>query len=120
MIRCVFYLRLSREDGTGESNSIQNQRMLLQQYLEDREDMTYVGEWVDDGWSGSNYERPAFREMMQAAASGEFECILCKDLSRLGREYIQTGYFLREIFPQMGLRFIAVADHYDSAISDFM
>lgn len=120
MIRCVFYLRLSREDGTGESNSIQNQRMLLQRYLEDREDMTYVGEWVDDGWSGSNYERPAFREMMQAAAAGEFECILCKDLSRLGREYIQTGYFLREIFPQMGLRFIAVADHYDSASSDFM
>ena len=77
MIRCDFYLRLSREDGTGESNSIQNQRMLLQRYLEDREDMTYVGEWVDDGWSGSNYERPAFREMMQAAASGEFECILC-------------------------------------------
>ena len=120
MIRCVFYLRLSREDGTGESNSIQNQRMLLHRYLEDREDMTYVGEWVDDGWSGSNYERPAFREMMQAAAAGNFDCILCKDLSRLGREYIQTGYFLREIFPQMGLRFIAVADHYDSAISDLM
>ena len=120
MIRCVFYLRLSREDGTGESNSIQNQRMLLQRYLEDREDMTCVGEWVDDGWSGSNYERPAFREMMQAAAAGNFDCILCKDLSRLGREYIQTGYFLREIFPQMGLRFIAVADHYDSAAGDFM
>ena len=120
MIRCVFYLRLSREDGTGESNSIQNQRMLLQRYLEDREDMTCVGEWVDDGWSGSNYERPAFRKMMRAAAAGKFDCILCKDLSRLGREYIQTGYFLREIFPKMGMRFIAVADHYDSAVGDFM
>lgn len=120
MIRCVFYLRLSREDGTGESNSIQNQRMLLRRYLEDQKDMTCVGEWVDDGWSGSNYERPAFREMMRAAAAGNFDCILCKDLSRLGREYIQTGYFLREIFPKMGMRFIAVADHYDSAVGDFM
>lgn len=120
MTRCVFYLRLSREDGNGESNSIQNQRMLLQRYLEEREGFIYAGEWVDDGWSGSNYERPAFRKMMLAAAAGDFECILCKDLSRLGREYIQTGYFLREIFPKLGIRFIAVADHYDSAGSDFM
>lgn len=120
MTRCVFYLRLSREDGAGESDSIQNQRMLLQRYLEEQEEMICVGEWVDDGFSGSNYERPAFREMMQAAAEGDFECILCKDLSRLGREYIQTGYFLREIFPKLGIRFIAVADHYDSAASDFM
>lgn len=120
MMRCVFYLRLSREDGAGESNSIQNQRMLLKRYLEEQEDMVCVGEWVDDGFSGSNYERPAFREMILAAAAGDFECILCKDLSRLGREYIQTGYFLREIFPKLGIRFIAVADHYDSAGSDFM
>ena len=92
MMRCVFYLRLSREDGAGESNSIQNQRMLLKRYLEEQEDMVCAGEWVDDGFSGSNYERPAFRKMMLAAAAGDFECILCKDLSRLGREYIQTGY----------------------------
>lgn len=119
-VRCVFYLRLSREDGTGESDSIQNQRLLLQRYLTEHEDMTYAGEWADDGFSGSNYDRPAFQAMMREGAAGGFDCILCKDLSRLGREYIQTGYFLREIFPKLGIRFIAVADHYDSASGDFM
>lgn len=120
MIRCVFYLRLSREDGNGESDSIQNQRSILQRYLAEHEDMIVVGEWVDDGWSGSNYERPGFQKMMEKAVTGDFQCILCKDLSRLGREYIQTGYYLRKIFPEMGIRFIAVADNYDSAKSGFM
>ena len=120
MIRCALYLRLSREDGEGESNSIQSQRMLLLQYMKEQEQMECVGEWIDDGISGSHYERPGFQAMMGAAQRREFDCILCKDLSRLGREYIQTGYLLREILPRLGIRLIAVADHYDSEDTGFM
>ena len=120
MIRCGRYLRLSREDGQEESNSIQNQRQLLEQYLLEHPDMCFAGEWVDDGWSGSSFERPGFQNLLQAAFAGEIDCILVKDLSRLGREYIQTGYYLQEVFPKLGIRFIAVADHYDSARAEFM
>jgi DNA invertase Pin-like site-specific DNA recombinase len=93
---------------------------MLQTYVECNADMELAGEWVDDGWTGSNYERPGFQSMLRSAGRGEFDCLVCKDLSRLGREYIQLGYFLQEIFPKMGLRVIAVADHYDSARKDFM
>ena len=120
MIRCALYLRLSREDGEGESNSIQSQRMLLLQYMKEQKQMECVGEWIDDGISGSHYERPGFQAMMGAAQRREFDCILCKDLSRLGREYIQTGYLRREILPRLGIRLIAVADHYDSEDTGFM
>lgn len=120
MIRCGIYLRLSREDGGRESDSIQNQRLLLQKYLREHQEMDLVAEWVDDGWTGSNFERPGFRAMLSAAANGEIDCLLCKDLSRLGREYIQTGRYMREVFPKMGLRLIAVADYYDSDSADFL
>ena len=106
--RCGVYLRLSREDGMDESNSIGNQRMLLQQYIEKRQDLIWCGEWVDDGWSGSSFERPAFQEMLSAVLQRTIDCILVKDLSRFGREYIQTGRYLQEIFPRLGVRVIAV------------
>lgn len=120
MIRCGIYLRLSREDGGRESDSIQNQRLLLLKYLQEHQEMELVAEWVDDGWTGSNFDRPGFRAMLSAAAHREIDCLLCKDLSRLGREYIQTGRYMREIFPKMGLRLIAVADYYDSSSADFL
>lgn len=120
MIRCGMYLRLSREDGEGESDSIQNQRLLIQQYVKQQPDMTVIGEWVDDGWSGSRFDRPGFQKMMEAVSNGQMDCILVKDLSRLGREYIQTGQYLQEIFPKLGVRFIAIMDHYDSWKTEFM
>ncbi len=120
MLRCGMYLRISREDGGRESDSIQNQRRLITQFLERQPEMELAGEWVDDGWSGSRFDRPGFRQMMQAAARGEIGCILVKDLSRLGREYIQTGYYLREILPELGIRLIAIADHYDSSHMEWM
>lgn len=120
MIRCGCYLRISREDGDGESNSIQNQRLLIQQYIQQYPEMAMVGEWSDDGWSGSRFDRPGFQDMMRAVFRLELDCILVKDLSRLGREYIQTGYYLQKIFPEYGVRFIAIADHYDSSQTEFM
>lgn len=120
MIRCGIYLRLSKEDGDGESNSIQNQRLIIRQYIQQEADMAVVKEWSDDGWSGSRFDRPGFQAMMQAVFQGELDCILVKDLSRLGREYIQTGYYLQKIFPEYGVRFISIADHYDSSRTEFM
>lgn len=120
MIRCGIYLRLSREDGMEESNSIQNQRLLIRQYIRQYPDMILAGEWVDDGWSGSRFDRPGFQKMMQAVLEEQIDCILVKDLSRLGREYIQTGRYLQEIFPKLGIRFIAITDHYDSMRTEFM
>ena len=119
--RCAIYLRLSREDeGTAiESNSIRNQRVLLMDYIAARPELCFTGEWVDDGYSGSSFERPALQRMLQAARDGKVDCILVKDLSRFGREYIQTGWYLKKWFPQWGIRFIAVADHYDSASALF-
>ena len=119
--RCAIYLRLSREDeGTAiESNSIRNQRVLLMDYIAARPELYFTGEWVDDGYSGSSFERPALQRMLQAARDGKVDCILVKDLSRFGREYIQTGWYLKKWFPQWGIRFIAVADHYDSASALF-
>lgn len=119
-MRCGIYLRLSREDGGGESNSIQNQRIILRQYMQEHPEMLLAGEWVDDGWSGSRFDRPGFQDLMCAVNRGELDCILVKDLSRLGRDYIQTGRLLQEVFPERGIRFISVADHYDSRDTEFM
>jgi DNA invertase Pin-like site-specific DNA recombinase len=93
---------------------------MLLSFLDDHPDMQLTKEWVDDGRTGSHYDRPGFQNMIRSAVQGEIDCLLCKDLSRLGREYIQMGHYLQEIFPGIGLRVIAVADHYDSDKTDFM
>lgn len=117
--RVALYLRLSREDGDkAESDSIANQRILLWDYLKDKQDFQVVEEFVDDGYTGISFERPAFLKMMEAARSGRINCILAKDLSRLGRNYIETGRYLERIFPMLGVRLIAVTEHYDSAMDD--
>ena len=117
----AFYLRLSIADGDlgknekDESNSIENQRVLLQSYLtmmEISEDD--VVEYVDDGYSGLNFNRPSFQRMIEDAKLGKIDTILVKDLSRLGRDYIGVGDYLEQIFPVLGVRFIAVNSNYDS------
>lgn len=114
--RCAVYLRLSRSDGDQqESNSIKNQRALLNDYLGKHTELHKVDEYVDDGYSGTNFERPDFKRMMQDIENRKINCIIVKDLSRFGRNYIETGRYLERIFPFMGVRFIAINDHYDSA-----
>ena len=114
--RCAAYLRLSRSDGDQqESNSIKNQRALLNDYLGKHPELHKVDEYVDDGYSGTNFERPDFKRMIQDIENRKINCIIVKDLSRFGRNYIETGRYLERIFPFMGVRFIAINDHYDSA-----
>lgn len=110
------YLRLSSEDGDkAESDSIRNQRSLIQDFVKKHSDISLVEEYVDDGYSGANFERPAFQRMMEDVRNHKINCIIVKDLSRLGRNYIETGRYLEKIFPVLGVRFIAVNEHYDSA-----
>ena len=113
--RTALYLRLSREDGDKtESDSIANQRTLLEAYAADHPELCIVDEFVDDGYSGSNFEWPAFQRLFQELEQGTVNCILVKDLSRFGRNYIEVGRYLERIFPVMRVRLIAVTDNYDS------
>lgn len=116
--RAVLYLRLSRDDDNpGESESIQNQRSLLKAYAE-QEGFSVVGEYVDDGWSGTSFDRPRFQAMLRDMEQHRFEVVLVKDLSRLGRDYIQTGRYLELVFPEHGVRLIAVGDGVDTVRAD--
>lgn len=109
------YLRLSREDGDkAESDSIQNQRELIKEFLKSHPEITKTREFIDDGFSGTNFERPGFLRMMSEIDHRRIDCVIVKDLSRLGRNYIETGKYLDRIFPQKEVRFIAINDNYDS------
>lgn len=117
-LKASMYLRLSRDDrDEGESNSISNQRELIKDYAS-KLNIEIISEYVDDGFSGSNFDRPEFKKMMKALEKGEFNTIIVKDLSRFGRDYIETGKYLQKIFPEKGVRFISVNDNYDSDHAD--
>ena len=110
------YLRLSREDGDKtESDSIANQRLLIENYLSDKPFLQFFREYVDDGYTGSNFERPGFIKMMEDIKRQKVNCIIVKDLSRFGRNYIEVGRYIEKKFPAMGIRFIAINDQYDNA-----
>jgi DNA invertase Pin-like site-specific DNA recombinase len=109
------YCRLSRDDNNGslESMSIANQRQMLTDYV--REKGWCLKEcYIDDGWSGTNFERPDFQRMIRDAEAGMIDCIITKDLSRLGRNYVQAGYYTEEFFLEHNIRFIAVNDSIDT------
>ena len=114
------YLRLSREDGDvaeggrAFSNSISNQKELVMDYLESRADIQVYSVYTDDGWSGVDFERPEFQRMLDDIREGLVDCVVVKDLSRFGRNYIESGRYIEKIFPMLGVRFIAVNDGYDS------
>lgn len=92
----ALYLRLSRDDdNAGDSNSIQTQRMMLRDYAQSH-GLFVVNEYVDDGWSGTNYDRPGFQRMIDDIEDGKINCVVTKDLSRLGRNYILTGHLLSQ------------------------
>ncbi len=112
--KTALYLRLSKDDeGVGESSSITTQRGILRDYAETH-GLQVVDEYVDDGYSGTNYERPAFRRMTKDIESGKINCVITKDLSRLGRNSARTSDLLDEFFPSHGVRYISVIDGYDS------
>ncbi len=117
-MRAALYLRLSREDGeNAESESIAAQRLFLTDYCE-KEGFSVWEVYVDDGFSGTNFERPSFLRMMRDAQERRFDTIITKDMSRLGRDYIGTGEYIERIFPSMGIRYIAVSDGVDTEKSD--
>lgn len=117
--KVAIYLRLSKDDGDKlESNSITNQKDLINEYLKDYKDVKIVTTKIDDGYSGSNFERPAFLEMMEEIKKGQVNCVVVKDLSRFGRNFEQTGKYLEQIFPFLGVRFISVTDRIDSINKD--
>ena len=110
----ALYLRLSRDDELqGESGSIQTQRMMLRQYAAEH-GLTVVDEYIDDGWSGTNFERPNFQRMIDDIEDGKINCVVTKDLSRLGRNYILTGQYTDIYFPSKGVRYIAINDNVDT------
>ncbi len=109
------YVRLSREDGDKEeSNSVTGQKDLIRDYLSRHGDLQERGMKIDDGFTGSNFQRPAFQEMMGEVKAGKINCIVVKDLSRFGRNHLEAGEYIERIFPFLGVRFIAINDHYDS------
>ena len=110
----ALYCRLSRDDELqGESNSISNQKRILESYAREHSLMPYQF-FVDDGWSGANFQRPGFTEMMDAVESGAVKTVVTKDLSRLGRNYIEVGKLTEEFFPLHDVRLVAVSDGVDS------
>lgn len=117
------YQRISRadgdlgKDGKDKSNSIENQKELIQRYISHKESLQNlpVMDFVDDGYTGSNFDRPGFQKMMDGVRSGEIDTIIVKDLSRFGRDYIGVGEYMEQIFPLLGVRLISINDNYDSS-----
>ncbi len=111
------YIRLSESDEDksyeSESESIINQRNLLMDYVKSH-GFTLIDEYVDDGFTGTNFDRPSFKRMIQDIESGKINCVITKDLSRLGRDYIQCGYYVEQYFPQNKIRYISILDQVDT------
>lgn len=111
----VVYLRLSSDDGDSkESDSISNQRILISDYLKGKSDFTIIKECIDDGFTGTNFNRPGFQEMIKLIEDGKADCIIAKDLSRFGRDFSGVLQYVERILPKMGVRLILVNDNYDS------
>ena len=114
----ALYCRLSRDDELqGPSNSIVNQKRILEAFAKEHGLIPYQF-FVDDGWSGANFDRPSFTEMIERVENGEIKTVVTKDLSRLGRNYLQVGMYTEMVFPRKGVRYIAINDGVDSAQGD--
>ncbi len=118
----AMYLRLSRDDMDGnvksESNSISSQREIIRTFIREHEDMELYDVYVDDGFTGSNFDRPDFQRMIKDIEAGKVNCVIVKDLSRFGRDYIEAGRYIQKAFPKQGVRFIAITDNFDSMTAD--
>lgn len=122
--QAAVYLRLSREDGDVTegskqvSNSIANQNELVMDYLKSHPEISVISTYTDDGYTGVNFDRPEFQRMLSDIREGKINCVIVKDLSRFGRNYIESGRYIEKIFPMLGIRFIAITDGYDSINED--
>ncbi len=120
------YLRLSNDDygNTQESNSISSQRWMITDFVQRNDDLELVDEFVDDGYTGTNFNRPGIKKLLHEIEEGHINCVVVKDLSRFGRDYIDMGNYLERYFPENNIRFIAINDGYDSqsktSCDDFM
>lgn len=114
-INTALYIRLSVEDGHGRSNSIENQQLILNDFVCDKPEFNVCGTYIDNGLTGTNFNRPNFQRMLADIENGKVSCVIVKDLSRLGRNAIDTGYYIEQYFVQHKIRFIAVNDGYDTA-----
>lgn len=118
-IRVAKYIRLSREDGDDrESESVENQRDIIDNYILGHEELIEAGEYVDDGYTGTNFNRPGFQRMLKDIEDEKIDCIITKDLSRFGRDHIDTGYYLERYLPTNNIRYIAIGDNVDTIHSD--
>lgn len=126
----AIYLRLSRDDiatgrgadaggGRTESNSICSQRDMICSFIKKQDSMEIYDIYADDGYSGTNFDRPEFQRMMRDVEAGNVNCVIVKDLSRLGRDYIEAGRLIQKTFPAFSVRFIALTDHFDSLTADY-
>lgn len=119
MTRTGIYARLSLYDMNHTvRDSIQNQLMVLTDYMDRHPELHLTEQYIDNGWSGTNFQRPAFLKMIDDIQEGKINCIVTKDLSRLGRNYMETGYYLETLFPMLHVRYISINDGYDSAVSE--
>lgn len=118
--QAAIYLRLSKEDGDVDegaklvSNSISNQKALIMDFLKSHAEIKEYSVYVDDGYSGVSFDRPNFQRMLDDIRKGAVNCVIVKDLSRFGRNYIEAGRYIEKVFPMLGVRFIAITDNYDS------
>ena len=118
MQHAAIYCRLSREDGDNiESSSIASQKKYLTEYAT-KNGYKIFDTYIDDGYSGTDFDRPDFKRMISDVEKGFIDAVIVKDLSRLGRNYLKSGYYLEEYFPQKNVKFIAINDAYDSSVGD--
>lgn len=115
LFKVGIYIRLSREDGDKEeSSSVTNQREILKRFIKENKELLLIKEYVDDGYSGTNFDRPAFKQMQRDIEKGVIDTVITKDLSRLGRDYIDTGRYVQRYFPEHKVRYMALLDGIDT------
>ena len=116
--KVAVYIRLSIEEKRDrkDSDSLEHQKNIIYEYIKEHSDMKIYAVYCDNGETGTNFDRPEFQRMMYDIYNGNVNCVIVKDLSRFGREYIEAGEYLERIFPLIGVRFIAINDHYDNKV----
>ena len=109
-IRTAMYVRLSVEDNCHRGNSLENQQLVINDYLSNKPEFQLYDTYIDNGLSGRNFNRPSFQRMLADIEAGKIDCVVVKDLSRLGRNFIDTSYYIEQYFFTHNIRFIAVTD----------